>query len=252
MEQDFGQGGVFVLGGSGGIGGGICEAFAKAGVPVALSYHNNAEAAGTRAEAVRAYGVEAYTHQLDVSDRAAVASALASAAEAMGGLHSVVYAGGPQVALDIFAETPESDWRNWLENDVLGAIILAQEAIPYLRKTRGAFTSLSTYQGELVEERGGLSAVSKAAIDRMVKVIAKEEGKHGVRANSVRCGWIAVDMVTRLFEQMPALREQRNGKVPLGRLGYPHEIGDTIVFLSSRRGGFITGVNLMVDGGESL
>ena len=68
----------------------------------------------------------------------------------------------------------------------MGAINLATAAIPYLRETKGAFTALSTYQGDMIEVRGGPSAVSKAAVDRMVKVIAKEEGRNGVRADWTR------------------------------------------------------------------
>jgi NAD(P)-dependent dehydrogenase (short-subunit alcohol dehydrogenase family) len=86
----------------------------------------------------------------------------------------------------------------------------------------------------------------------MVKVIAKEEGRHGVRANTVRCGWIGTEGVEGLFVNMPHLREEKKKTIPLGRIGTPEEVGETVAFLSSRRAGFITGINLTADGGESL
>ncbi|NBU83218.1 MAG: SDR family oxidoreductase [Sphingomonadaceae bacterium] len=249
---DFPKGAVFVLGGSGALGRAICAAFARAGVPVGLSYHNGAKAAEVTAEEVRALGVETIVLQADASNRASIVAALKATAEAFGAIHSVVYAGGASFTPQFFSKTDESVWQNWLQQDLMGAINLATAALPYLRETRGSFTALSTYQGDMIEVRGGPSAVSKAAVDRMVKVIAKEEGRHGVRANTVRCGWIGTEGVERLFSMMPHLREEKKKTVPLGRIGRPDEIGDTVAFLSSQRAGYITGVNLTADGGESL
>lgn len=250
--QDFGAGGAFVLGGSGALGRAICEAFARAGVPVALSYHSDEAAGEASATALQQLGVEARLFQVDSSDREGVERGLSDAAVALGGLHSVVYAGGAGFTPEFFSRTEEAVWQKWLKYDVMGAINLAQAAIPHLRETRGAFTALSTYQGEMIEVRGSPSAISKAAVDRMVAAVAKEEGRHGVRANSLRCGWIGVEGVERLFEMMPHLREEKKKTIPIGRVGLPEEVGETVVFLSSRRAGFITGVNLTADGGESL
>jgi len=249
---DFPQGGVFVLGGSGGIGRGICQAFARAGVPVGFSYNSDFAAAEAVAANVREAGADAASFKVDSSDRAGLGAALAEASERFGGLHSVVYAGGASFTPKFFSKTDESVWQSWFQYDAMGAINLATLALPYLRAARGAFTALSTYQGNMIEIRGGPSAVSKAAVDAMVRVVAKEEGRYGVRANSVRCGWIHTDTVEKLFEMMPDLREEKKRTVPLGRIGTPEEIGETILFLSSRRGGFITGQNLTADGGESL
>jgi len=250
--EDFGKGAAFVLGGSGALGAAICAAFARAGVPVGLSYYRGEKAARATVANLRAIGVEAMAVQADAGDRASVFAALAATAEAFGGIHSVVYAGGADFTPQFFSKTEESVWLDWLHHDVMGAINLATGALPYLRESRGAFTALSTYQGDLIEVRGGPSAVSKAAVDRMVKVIAKEEGRNGVRANTVRCGWIGTEGVEGLFEMMPHLREEKKKTVPLGRIGKPEEVGETVVFLSSRRAGFITGINLTADGGESL
>lgn len=250
--RDFGPGGAFVLGGSGGLGSAICEAFARAGVPVALSYRGNSDAAANVADRVRAEGLDAAVYQLDGGDRAAVAAVLDDASQRLDGLHSIIYAGGPSFTPEFFSRTTEDNWQCWLQNDVMVALNLAHAAIPHLRRTRGALVALSTYQANMIEVRGGVSAISKAAVDRMVAVIAKEEGRFGVRANSVRCGWIGVASNERLFEKLPHLGEEKKKTIPLGRIGKPEEVGDTVVFLCSRRAGFITGVNLTVDGGESL
>jgi NAD(P)-dependent dehydrogenase (short-subunit alcohol dehydrogenase family) len=90
---DFGAGAAFVLGGSGALGGAICAAFAKAGVPVGLSYYKGAKAGEATVANLRALGVEAIAVQANAGDRASVVAALQETAKAFGTIHSVVYAG---------------------------------------------------------------------------------------------------------------------------------------------------------------
>jgi len=248
----FPVGGAFVLGGSGGLGSAICEAFAQAGVPVAFSYRSDEASARRVGDMIESHGVQARRYAVDARDRAVVTDALGQAADAFGGLHSIVYAAGPPFSPEFFGRTSDDMWRAWLDGDVLAAIHLAQEAIVHLRRSRGAFLTLSTYQGDMIEVRGGTSAISKAALDRMVAVIAKEEGRYGVRANSLRCGWIASKTNDQLLAAMPELAASKRKSIPLGRLGLPEEIADTVLFLCSRRAGFITGQTVTADGGEAV
>jgi len=252
MSNDFPTGAAFVLGGSGGLGQAICEAFARHGQPVALSYHGNKAAAGRTVAQLAELGVMAKAWQLDAGDREGVFRAVEAAAQEFGGLHSVVYAGGPQFTPHFFSKTPPEVWIEWLNKDLYGGINLAQAALPHLRKTRGAFLALSTYQNNKIEVRGSVSTISKAGLDRAVAAIAREEGRHGVRANSLRVGWVAVKGPLQLLEDIQGLREEKSRLIPLGRLGTPEELGEAAVFLCSRRAGFISGVNLTIDGGESL
>ncbi|NYE20535.1 SDR family oxidoreductase [Microbacterium immunditiarum] len=252
MAVDFGDGGAFILGGSGGLGSAISHAFAAAGVPVAITYRTREAAAEAVVAEVRSQGSDAESFAVDATDPQSIAQAMESASARFGGLHSVVYAAGPNFTPEFFSRTQPEVWDDWLRGDALAAINLAQAALPHLRKTAGSFTALTTYQAGLVEIRGGTSAISKAAVDRMVAVIAKEEGRFGVRANSVQCGWYDVEANRRLFAENPGLEAQKAAAIPLRRLGSRDEIGATVVFLSSRRAGFITGVNLTADGGESL
>jgi 3-oxoacyl-[acyl-carrier protein] reductase len=251
-RRPFGEGAAFVLGGSGGLGRSICLTFARWGVPVAFTYHANAAAADELIREIRALGVEAQAYQLGAGDRDAVFQTLDEAARRFGGLHSVVYAGGPHFEPTFFSRIAPEVFRDWLDNDVMGCINLAQAALPHLRISRGAFVTLSTYQNNRIEVRGSISSISKSALDRVVTAIAKEEGRYGVRANAVRAGWFAVKGVSRLLEDMPGLSEEKAKAIPVGRLGLPEELGETVVFLCSRRSGFISGQHIVADGGESL
>src|SRR3954464_11851446 len=95
LLRDFGQGGAFILGGSGDLGSAICRSFARAGVSVAFSYNDNSEKAAIVARAILNEGGDAAVYQLNATDRHAVSATLDKAAQRMDGLHSIVYAGGP-------------------------------------------------------------------------------------------------------------------------------------------------------------
>lgn len=244
----YGTGAAFILGGSGLIGGAVAAAFAQHGSPVAVTYHSNRSSA---AALVATFGADGSVHQLEAGVPGEVECALEAAVARHGGLHSVVYAGGPKFSPQYFSRMSDETWETWFANDAMACIRLARAALPHLRKSRGSFTAISTYQGVKVEIQGAASAVSKAAVDRMIAVIAKEEGRYGVRANAVRCGWIGGERTTTLMHTLDLLEEKKK-QIPLGRLGDPDEVGETVAFLASSRAGFITGQMLTLDGGETL
>jgi len=251
VASDFGEGCALVVGGGGILGTGICHAFARSGVPVALTYFSNQASADAVQAEVERQGVEASSSRLDLRDSDEIQQVLADAHAHFGRIHTVVYSAGPKFTPEFFSRTPVTTWRDWLDTDVLGCIQLAQASLPYLRDSHGSLVTLSTYQNDRIAVRGSPSSIAKAALDRMVVAIAKEEGKYGVRANSVRAGWIG-EKAQRMLEQVPEIAQTKLKDIPLGRLGYTEEIADTVVFLASRRAGYITGVNLTVDGGVTL
>jgi NAD(P)-dependent dehydrogenase (short-subunit alcohol dehydrogenase family) len=169
-----------------------------------------------------------------------------------GPIAAAVYAAGPSCNFDFVSRVPIEEWRRVIEMDVLGCVALAQSVIPHLRETNGSFTALSTYQARKIEVRGSLSSVPKAAIERLVQAIAREEARYHVRANAVRAGWINAGGGARLTRENQARLAEKLSDIPLRRLGEPCELADAVSFLASRRASFITGVALTVDGGESL
>ncbi len=198
-SPSFPAGAAFVLGGSGVLGGAVARALARQGCPVAVTYHSNRAAADTLVAGLPAGGAAL---AVDAGDTASIEAAVAATVSLFGGLHTVVYAGGPRFSPQYFSRMTEETWETWFQNDALACIRLARAAIPHLRVTRGSFTTISTYQGVKVEIQGAASAVSKAAVDRMIAVVAKEEGRYGVRANSVRYGWIGGERTTALMAKL--------------------------------------------------
>lgn len=248
----FGPGVAFVAGGSGGIGSAICAALAEAGSDVVLTYRGNRENAEKAADTVREFGRKATVVQVALEDSDAVKNAIDSAAAEYSGIHTAVYAVGPFVEFKFMSQVTPEEFQRYFQSDTFGCFNLVHAVIPELRKTRGSIVAITTTALMRWAPQDGLSAVPKAAVDRLMSGIAREEGRFGIRANSVALGIIEAGM----FQKSVAAghidekyRKAMTVNVPLQRLGTATEVADAVVFLASSRAGYTTGQVLRVDGG---
>lgn len=251
----FGAGVAFVAGGSGGIGSAICKALAEAGSDVVLTYKNNRDKAEQAATTVREHGVKADIVQLALEDSNAVKAAIDKVATERGGIHTVIYAVGPFVELKFMSKVTPEEFRDYLLNDTAACFNLVHAALPHLRQSAGSIVSITTTALMRWAPQDGLSAIPKAGVDRLMAGIAREEGRFGVRANSVALGVIEAGQFNQQIAQ-GAIDEKylkaMAANVPLQRLGKPEEVADAVVFLASSRAGYTTGQVLRVDGGYPL
>jgi NAD(P)-dependent dehydrogenase (short-subunit alcohol dehydrogenase family) len=250
----FPEGVAVIAGGSGGLGRAASEAFARQGSNVAILYHSKDANAAATIESARALGVRAEACKLDLADSAAVVSALAGIAERFGRIHTAVYAAGPSITIANLGRIPPEEFNRVLVADVQGCFNFVHAALPHLRAKGGSAIGLTTDQLERVELRGSLSSVPKAAVDKIFEVVAKEEARYGVRAATLRAGWVDTGLGSEALttKMSEAARNALLAGIPLGRMGEAYEIGESIAFLASRRGGYITGVSLTVNGGHHL
>lgn len=251
---EFPEGRAFVAGGSGGIGSAICAALAEAGSDVVLTYNRNLEKAEATAQTVRDAGRKAEIMQLDLEDTAAVKQAVDQAADGSG-LHTVVYATGPFVHLKFMSKVTPEEFKGYLLGDTFACFNLVHAALPHLRASRGSIVAITTTALERWAPQDGLSAIPKSAIDSLLRGIAREEGRFGVRANSVALGIIDAGMSRQAVAEGyidEKYWQAMSRNVPLQRLGRAEEVADAVVFLASSRAGYTTGQLLRVDGGYPL
>jgi len=253
MSRDFPDGAVMIFGGSGGIGQGVALEFARAGTPVAICYRSKQDVAEKVAENIRGLGVTVSTHKLDVRDPQQVQKAVSDAAGRHGRIHTMVWGAGPLVPQLYLSEMAQEQFRNAVDTEVFGFFNATKALIPHFReKGGGSFVHLGSAGHTWWPAKDGLSVAPKAANESLIRGIAKEEGKHEIRANSVLVGVIDAGMFHVLTQQGAFddnwVRETQK-LLALKRWGAASDIGQAAVFFASNRARYVTGQTLSVSGG---
>ena len=253
-QQKFGKGAVLVFGGSGGIGQCVARSFGEVGAEVAIVYRKKKEVAEKVVADIAALGRKASAHMADVTDPAQIKAVVAAALKAHGRIHTVVWAAGPVVEQVHIADTTPELWKQSINIEVHGFFNAVQATLPHLRESGGgSYVHLGSAGHVWFPAKDGLSVIPKAANEALIKGIAKEEGKHNIRANSVLVGVIEAGMFLELlkrgvFDQKWTDETQK--LLCLKRWGKPEEIGDTAVFLATN--GYVTGQQINVSGGFGI
>jgi NAD(P)-dependent dehydrogenase (short-subunit alcohol dehydrogenase family) len=253
-RPDFPEGAAVVIGGSGGVGRSICQGLARSGTDVVLTFRDHQSAASEAAEAIRAAGRRADLHRLSVDDAAAVTSFFEGVVADHGRIHTVVNATGANISMRFIGEVALEEWRAVIESDLNGFFNVVRASLPHLRDGGGSYVVVSSVGLRRWPARDVLSVAPKAAIEAVVRGIASEEGRFGIRANSVALGVIETGIFLRLKgkdfgrEWMEAARNN----TALKRFGTAEEVSEAVVFLASARASYVTGQMLVLDGGYSI
>ena len=252
---DFGRGVALVVGGSGGLGSAIARAFAEAGVPVAITYRRNEQAADDVASEIRGAGGSCSVHQLDLGNLDSVKGCLSDLVAEHGTIHTVAHAAGTHIDQPYISQTTPEQWRNTMNWDVNGFFHVVHAVLPHLRVSKGSIVFISSSGLRRFPPGDVLSVAPKGAIEALVRGIAREEGRYGIRANNVAVGVVDAGMFPKLVERgeiSQAWIDAATRNTPLRRFGTPEEVAEAVVFLASDRARYITGQTLFVDGGYTL
>src|SRR5207248_3750447 len=188
----------------------------------------------------------AQTFICDVTDEAAVADVVSRTP----GTARVLVNGAAVVVRQPLLETPPSDWRRVLEVNLNGAFVCTQVVGRRMVESGGgAIVNVASTTGTVTTEPGTSAyAASKAALLALTESTAIELGAQGVRCNSVSPGFVRTRATEAAYADA-AVHDARAAAVPLGRVGLPEDVADAVAVLVSDEARFVTGQNLIVDGG---
>lgn len=242
---------VFVTGGGSGIGRETALRCAREGATVVVADVDVAGGEGT-VTAVEDLAGDAVFTELDVTDAAAVRDAVDAAAETHG-LDVMVNNAGIAQHNNPLEEVPLAERDRIFEVNAEGVWNGCRAAIPHLREQgSGAIVNVASLAGVVGQPWSAAYALTKGGVAKMTRSIAWELGRHGVRANAVCPGFTDTPMVQGGLEERDdpeAAREALERRYALKRLGDPEEIAAAICFLASEDASFVTGHELVVDGG---
>jgi NAD(P)-dependent dehydrogenase (short-subunit alcohol dehydrogenase family) len=243
-----------VAGGSRGIGRAVALALAEQGADVALIYRASDAQADEVCAAIRKMGRRALSLRADLADSRAIEAAVQQAAESFGGLDILIHAAGAMGTWKSVADLTVADWDRYLAVDLSGAFYTIHHALPHLRKSgKGSIVAVSSIAAQMCQARNVQGAAAKAGVEAMIRVVAKEEGKRGVRANVVSIGLTDTDMGQAAFNEWgPETTKRVIAGIPLQRIGTPDEVARAVLFLAGDEGAYITGKVLQVDGGQFI
>ncbi|HEX5378232.1 MAG TPA: SDR family oxidoreductase [Phenylobacterium sp.] len=248
---------ALVTGGNGGIGFGMVEAMAQAGADVVI-WGSNAKKNAAAEEKLTGLGVRVLTQAVDVADESAVKAAMAEAVAKMGRIDTVIANAGIGGGATSFAEFPTETYRRVLSVNLDGVFFTFREACKHMVERAGqgdkaggslvVISSLSALDGAA---RNEAYAATKGAVISMIRAIAVEHARYGVRANAILPGWIATDM-TAGAQGSDKFNDAVIKRVPMRRWGKPADFGGMAVYLASDASAFHTGDSFLIDGGYGV
>ncbi len=238
---------VLVTGAAKGIGRTTALTFSEQGATVVLVDILENELEEARG-IIQKSGKEVLSIRGDVSDNSQVQNAVKKTVKAFGKIDVLVNNAGIDVGSAPIINVTEDMWDKSLQVNLKSVFYFCKSVVPImLENGKGSIVNVASIAGREPNENMAPYAVSKAGIICFSRVLAKEVAKDGIRVNCVAPGLTKTDLLKNLSpEQFDRLLE----KIPMGRVGYPEEIADLILFLSSERSSFITGQCFNVAGGR--
>jgi len=236
---------AIVTGASRGIGAAIARRLAADGYTVVINYAGGEAPAEALAREIEAAGARAITAQADVSDAAAVARMFDAAEAAFGGVDVVVNNAGI-MQLAPLAESDDALFDRQVAINLKGTFNVLRQAARRLRDG-GRIVNFSTSVVGLKLESYGVYAATKAAVETMTAILAKELRGRSISVNAVAPGPVATALF--LDGKSPELIERMAKMNPLERLGTPEDIAASVAFLAGPDGGWINGQVLRANGG---
>lgn len=240
---------ALITGGGGEIGGAIARRFAAAGAAVAVADVRR-DAAERVAHDIATAGGRAGAVGADVAVADEARQAVARAVAEFGRLTTLVNVAATVTPDGTVEGLTLEDWNNALAVNLTGAFLMCKYAVPELRKAGGGtIINIASQLGQIGIAGRAPYSTSKAALIQFTKCLAVDHAQDGIRANSLSPGGVDTARILRRFESREAANRARGPAYLLGRTGRAEEIAAGALFLASEDSSFMTGADLLLDGG---
>lgn len=239
---------AIVTGASKGIGTSIAEHLAKEGASVVINYSSSKKEAEKVVERIAKDGGKAVAIQANMSKKLDIERLFKETKQAFGGLDILVNNAGIYEFFPL-EEITEEHYHKIFDLNVLGIILAAKEALKYFNNS-GSIINISSVASTSGFPTTAVYSASKAAVDGLTKVLAKELGPKNIRVNSINPGMVETEGTRDSGITSSDWRKDIEAKTPLGRIGKPEDIAPAVVFLATDDASWITGETLFISGGS--
>jgi NAD(P)-dependent dehydrogenase (short-subunit alcohol dehydrogenase family) len=244
---------LVVTGGSRGIGAATCRLAGQRGYMVAVNYHRDAAAAAGVVADIEAAGGTAIAVQADVAQEAEVERLFAETDARLGRLTHLVNNAGIVGRAQRVESVDAATLKAVFDLNILGCFLCAKAAIPRISRKHGGAGGAMVNIGSIAADLGSPNefvwyAASKGAVHSMTIGLAKEVADDGIRVNAVAPGMVDTEIHASAGD--PGRIARIGPTVPIGRVGTPDEIAETVLFLLSGKASYVTGAILGVSGGR--
>jgi len=240
---------AIVTGAAHGIGRAICTAFGEAGASVAC-VDIEADLAAATAATIREAGGRAAPFACDVTDEASIRAAVAGIERTLGRARVLVNGAATLDAAATVLETEAATWTRVITVNLTGAFLMTKAVLPaMIAAGGGSIVHIASQLGSVAAPGRAAYCSTKGALIQLAKVMAAELGGQGIRVNTLSPGAVETRRLEFRFGDMESARRASVAKYLLGRLGQPAELAAAALFLASDASSFMTGADLLVDGG---
>ncbi len=240
---------AFVTGAGGAIGGAIARRFAAEGAGI-MGIDIDMAAAERTAASIQAAGGQARARRCDVSQSGDVSDAIAAAVAAFARIDILVNTAANDDPSGNAVELDEAEWQRALGVNLTGVFLVCKHGIPRLAQAGGgSIVIVASQLGRVVVPRRPAYVTSKAALIQLARSMALDHAKDRIRVNTLSPGAIETHRLEFRFGDLDAARKALVPLHPIGRLGQPDEIANGALFLASDEASFMTGADLVMDGG---
>lgn len=237
---------ALITGAAGDIGRAIAARYAHEGARVLCV---DIDAAGAE-RCAASIGSAAAGLRCDVADAESAAAAVKAAEERFGRLDILVNNAAAPTPIAPLHELDEKDWQRSLDVNLTGAFLMSKFAVPaLLRAGAGSIIHVASQMGHVGAPGRAAYGATKAALIQLARIMALDYGAQKIRVNSLSPGAVLTSRLTARYGSAAAVREQLEPKYPLGRIAEAAEIALAAAFLASDDAAFMTGADLLIDGG---